>query len=82
MTQVQIEEKFKSVEGLNEAKKVYKELAKKLHPDIGGDNEMFKLLNEVYNNILENGLNFLNEDEFDLELEKVISKILHFENVT
>ena len=42
---------------------------------------MFKILNEVYNNILENGLNFLNEDEFDLELEKVISKILHFENI-
>ena len=81
MTQSQIEEKFKSVEGLNEAKKVYKELAKKLHPDVGGDNEMFKMLNEVYNNILENGLNFLSEDEFDLELEKVISKILHFENI-
>jgi len=81
MTQSQIEQEFKGIEGINEAKKVYKELAKKLHPDVGGDNEMFKLLNEVYNNILENGLNFLNEDEFDLELEKVISKILHFENI-
>ena len=40
MTQLKmdIENKFKSVEGLNEAKKVYKELAKQLHPDVGGDN--------------------------------------------
>ena len=81
MTQSQIEQEFKDIEGINEAKKIYKELAKKLHPDVGGDNEMFKLLNEVYNNILENGLNFLNDSEFDLELEKVISKILHFENI-
>ena len=81
MIQSQIEQEFNGIEGINEAKKVYKELAKKLHPDVGGDNEMFKILNEVYNNILENGLNFLNEDEFDLELEKVISKILHFENI-
>ncbi len=81
MTQSQIEEQFKGIEGINEAKKVYRELAKQLHPDVGGTNEMFKLLNQVYNHILEHGLSFLDESEFDLELEKVISKILHFENI-
>jgi len=81
MTKSEIEEQFKGIEGINEAKKVYKELAKKLHPDVGGSNEVFKLLNEVYNNILEHGLNFINDGEFDLELEKIISKILHFENI-
>jgi len=81
MTQLEIEEQFKGIEGINEAKKTYKELAKKLHPDVGGTNEVFKLLNQVYNHILEHGLNFLNDTEFDLELEKVISKILHFENI-
>jgi len=81
MTQLQIEEKFKGIEGINEAKKVYRELAKQLHPDVGGTNEMFKLLNQVYNHILEHGLSFLDESEFDVELEKVISKILHFENI-
>ena len=81
MTQLQIEEQFKGIEGINEAKKVYRELAKQLHPDIGGTNEMFKLLNQVYHHILEHGLSFLDEEEFDLELEKVISKILHFENI-
>lgn len=81
MTQSQIEEQFKGIEGINEAKKLYKELAKKLHPDVGGSTELFKILNQVYNHILEHGLNFLNDSEFDLELEKVISKILHFENI-
>ena len=81
MTQSQIEEQFKGIEGINEAKKVYRELAKQLHPDVGGTNEMFKLLNQVYNNILEHGFSFLDEEKFDLELEKVISKILHFENI-
>ncbi|OHD95400.1 MAG: hypothetical protein A2019_04440 [Sulfurimonas sp. GWF2_37_8] len=81
MTHSQIEEQFKGIEGINEAKKIYKDLAKKLHPDVGGTDEMFKLLNQVYNHILEHGLNFLNDSEFDVELEKVISKILHFENI-
>jgi hypothetical protein len=81
MTHSQIEEQFKGIEGINEAKKIYKDLAKRLHPDVGGTDEMFKLLNQVYNHILEHGLNFLNDSEFDVELEKVISKILHFENI-
>ena len=81
MTQSQIEEQFKGIEGINEAKKVYKELAKKLHPDVGGSTELFKTLNHVYNHILEHGLSFLDESQFDLELEKVISKILHYENI-
>ena len=81
MTRVQIEEQFIGVDGINEAKKIYKELAKKLHPDVGGTDELFKILNAVYNHILEHGLNFSEDAEFDLELEKVISKILHYENI-
>ena len=81
MTRVQIEEQFIGVDGINEAKKIYKELAKKLHPDVGGTDELFKILNSVYNHILEHGLNFSEDAEFDLELEKVISKILHYENI-
>ena len=81
MTQSQIEEKFKGIEGLNEAKRVYRNLAKQLHPDVGGNTELFKILNQVYNQILEHGINFFSDEKFDLELEKVISKILHFENL-
>jgi len=64
---------FEKADGINEAKKIYKELAKKLHPDVGGSTELFKLLNEIYNHIIEHGVNFSNGAEFDLELEKVIS---------
>ena len=52
MTQVQIEEQFRGIEGINEAKKIYKQLAKKLHPDVGGTDELFKMLNSIYNNIV------------------------------
>lgn len=81
MTQEQIRQEFMGIEGINEAKSIYKALAKKLHPDVGGSTEHFKLLNEVYNYILEHGISFSQENDFDLELEKVISKILHFENI-
>ena len=80
MLREEIVSEFKSVEGINEAKKVYRELAKKLHPDVGGSNVEFKLLNEVYNQFIEFGLRH-SEGEFDLELEKIISEILHYENI-
>ena len=81
MTHSQIEEQFKGIEGINEAKKIYKQLAKKLHPDVGGSDELFKMLNSIYTNILENGIYFSNEFKFDLEIEKIISQILHYENL-
>lgn len=81
MTKAEIENEFKGIDGINEAKKIYKDLAKKLHPDVGGSTELFKILNEVYNYILENGVNFSEDSEFDLELEKIISQILHYENI-
>jgi hypothetical protein len=81
MTHSQIEEQFKGIEGINEAKKIYKQLARKLHPDVGGSDELFKMLNSIYTNILENGIYFSNEFKFDLEIEKIISQILHYENI-
>ena len=55
MTKVEIEKEFIGIDGINEAKKIYKILARKLHPDVGGSTEQFKILNEVYNDVLENG---------------------------
>ncbi|PHO13751.1 hypothetical protein CPG38_01805 [Malaciobacter marinus] len=81
MTQLQIEEQFKGIEGINEAKKIYKQLAKRLHPDVGGSDELFKMLNSIYTNIIENKIYFSNEFKFDLEIEKIISQILHYENI-
>lgn len=81
MTYSEIEEQFKGIEGINEAKKIYKQLAKKLHPDVGGSDELFKMLNSIYTNIIENKIYFSNEFKFDLEIEKIISQLLHFENI-
>jgi hypothetical protein len=82
MTRVEIIKEFSEVTGINEAKKVYKTLAKKLHPDVGGSEEEFKLLNAIYNDFIENKIYFSNDFKIDLDLEKIISQILHFENIT
>jgi len=79
---VEIKKEFEGVTGLNEAKKIFKLLARKLHPDVGGSEEEFKILKNVYDNIVEHKIYFSNESKFDLELEKIISQILHFENIT
>ncbi len=76
-----IKKEFENITGINEAKKLYKQLAKKLHPDVGGSNEEFKILNNVYNDLIEHKIFFSSESKFDIELEKVISQILHYENI-
>ncbi|MCT7541408.1 hypothetical protein [Aliarcobacter cryaerophilus] len=81
MTREQIINEFKGVEGINEAKRVYKTLAKKLHPDVGGSEDSFKLLNAIYTDLIENKIYFSNDFKIDVELEKVISLILHLDNV-
>jgi len=81
MTHTEIENHFIDIKGINEAKKVYKTLAKQLHPDIGGTEEEFKMLNSIYTDILENKIYFSNNAKFDLEIEKIISQILHYENI-
>ena len=82
MNIIEIENEFKEVTGINEAKKVYKTLAKKLHPDVGGSEEEFKILNSVYNELIEHKIYFSSGVKIDIELEKIISLILHFENIT
>ena len=82
MTKIEIETEFKEVNGINEAKKIYRTLAKQLHPDIGGTEEEFKILNSVYNELIEHKIYFSSGVKIDIELEKIISLILHFENIT
>ncbi len=83
MTREEIINEFKGVEGINEAKKIYKTLAKKLHPDMeNGSEDAFKILNAVYTDLIEHKIYFSNDFKIDLELEKIISLILHFENIT
>ena len=82
MTREEILREFREVTGINEAKKIYKTLAKKLHPDVGGSEEEFKILNAVYTDLIEHKIYFSNDIKIDIELEKIISLILHFENIT
>ena len=81
-TEEEIKKEFQNIKSLEEAKKVFKRLAKQLHPDIGGCDEEFKLLKNIYDEIIENKIYFSNENKFNLELEKIISKILHYEDIT
>jgi len=81
MSENDIKKEFENVAGLNEAKKVFKKLARKLHPDIGGTEEEFKTLKNVYDYIVEHKIYFSNDTKFEIKLEKIISQILHFENI-
>lgn len=83
MTLEEIKNEFRNVEEISEAKKIYKQLAKILHPDkIGGVEESFKLLNAFYNELIEHKIYFSNNIKIDIELEKVISLLLHLDNLT
>lgn len=44
---------FKNCNTLNELKKLYKELARKLHPDFGGSVEAMQALNNEYDTMIE-----------------------------
>ena len=60
MKKEEILKEFKNIEWINEAKKIYKTLAKKLHPDIlGGDEERFKILNSIYTDLIEYKIYFI-----------------------
>ncbi|RXJ82164.1 hypothetical protein [Arcobacter sp. F2176] len=79
MNREEILKEFGRIENLEQLKKTYKTLAKKLHPDVGGTDEEFKILNSVYNELLEKDIFF--SQEFNLELEKIVTQILRFENI-
>lgn len=67
---------LKECKNIDELKKVYKKLAKIHHPDMGGNEENFKELNNLYQNLLsKNEFNF----EIDIDLERVIADILYLD---
>jgi DnaJ-class molecular chaperone len=55
MTEQQIKDEFIGLTNLEEVKKVFKRLAKLLHPDVSkrDSEEEFKILNSIYNSILD-----------------------------
>ena len=49
---------------------------------IEGSEKEFKILNSVYTDLIEHKIYYSNDIKIDIELEKIISLILHFENIT
>jgi len=55
----------------NNVKKIYKDIAKQLHPDKGGDEEQFKELNERYkSNDLLGVIDYAVENDIEIELDE------------
>jgi curved DNA-binding protein CbpA len=75
----EIEASFRSLESLEEAKALYKTLAKELHPDRGGNSEDFKALSNIYHKFVDNYGD--KEKNISIELEKKISEIIYFDNI-
>ena len=71
-------EELIAASNIEELKRIYKKFAKKYHPDLGGSEEDFKKLNSFYQDLLsKNQFDF----NIDLEIERVVSEILHFDLV-
>ena len=71
---------LKMAASVEELKKAFRSWAKKLHPDFGGDEEAFKLLNALYSKLLQS-LSFGSGADVDVELEMVASSLAHLEGL-
>lgn len=82
---------FKDCKTAEDVKKRYKELAKKLHPDCGGDAEEFKAMSAEYEKAFERlknvhetaaGETYTKETtEAPQEFADIINRVIHFEGV-
>ena len=74
---------FKNIQNLEELKIEYRKLARKHHPDLGGDLETMKAVNAEYEKILENGL-FSKKEDFKTEMmyRDIIEQIAVIEGLT
>lgn len=79
MTEVELIRLFQNIKGLDEAKQLYRSLAKSLHPDKGGQNNEFQALNKIYNDYIEQKHH---NNDYDIELERIIAILLRYENIT
>ena len=77
---------FVNIQTIEELKKVYKELAKQLHPDLGGNKEKFQEMNNEYDKLLEslkankkaNKANNKDSDKF----KDIINELIKYNELT
>ena len=83
---------FRECRTIEDVKRVYRELAKKLHPDCGGDAEAFKSMQAEYTeafNRLKNIHTTQTGETYEKETTEtpeqfadIINKVIHFDGVT
>lgn len=74
---------FIGVETLEELKKKYKELAKKLHPDLGGNKEKFQELNNEYDLLFKDLKNKSNKTNKDNDkFKNIINELIKYNELT
>ena len=77
---------FVNINTIEELKKVYKELAKKLHPDLGGNKEKFQEMNNEYDMLFKelkankkaNKTNNKDDDKF----KDIINELIKYNELT
>lgn len=74
---------FVNINTLEELKKKYKELAKKLHPDLGGSKEEFQELNNEYDLLLKNLKNKSNKTNTNNDkFKNIINELIKYNELT
>ena len=73
-------EAIKSIYSLKALKTMYRKLSKKYHPDMGGDTEVFKEVNDIYNlrqRAIKDTLDITTEDDKDfIELVQMMEEMI------
>lgn len=74
---------FIGVETIEELKKVYKELAKQLHPDLGGNKEKFQAMNNEYDMLFKDLKNKSNKTNKDNDkFKNIINDLIKYNELT
>ena len=76
---------FRGIETIEELKKAYKELAKKLHPDLGGNKEEFQKMNNEYDLLfksLKNKANKTNNNKDNDNFKDIINELIKYNELT
>ena len=75
---------FVNIQTIEELKKKYKELAKKLHPDLGGNKEEFQSMNNEYDLLFKNlkSNKKANKTKDDDKFKNIINELIKYNELT